>query len=110
MALLSPSLLVLGLFVLAGSYIWTCLTSPLRKIPGPKLASFTSFTIKWHEFHANRTRYVHRLHEIYGPVVRIAPNEVSFASVEGVKEIYSSGGSGYDKTEFYNLFQVYGKR
>ncbi|ETS76382.1 hypothetical protein PFICI_11769 [Pestalotiopsis fici W106-1] len=110
MALLSPFLLVLGLFVLVGSYIWTCLTSPLRKLPGPKLASFTSFAIKWHEFHANRTRYVHQLHETYGPVVRIAPNEVSFASVEGVKEIYSSGGSGYDKTEFYNLFQVYGRR
>lgn len=110
MALLSPSLLVLGLSILFISYIWTFLTSPLRKIPGPKLASFSSLAIKWHEFHANRTRYVHRLHEIYGPVVRLAPNEVSFASVEGVKEIYTSGGSGYDKTEFYNLFRVYGKR
>lgn len=43
-------------------------------------------------------------------MVRIAPNEVSFASTAAVKEIYCSGGSGYDKTEFYNLFTVYGRR
>ena len=57
-----------------------------------------------------RTRYLHRLHAAYGPVVRIAPHEVAFASLAGVREIYGSGGSGYDKTEFYNLFQVYGRR
>jgi hypothetical protein len=27
-----------------------------------------------------------------------------------VKEIYCAGGSGYDKTEFYELFKVYGRR
>jgi hypothetical protein len=110
MLLLSPYTLAGGLLIVLVSYVWACLTSPLRKVPGPTLPSFTSLIIKWHEFRANRTRYVHRLHEIYGPVVRIAPNEVSFASVEGLKEIYSSGGSGYDKTEFYDLFQVYGRR
>ncbi|KAI1247554.1 hypothetical protein MGN70_011444 [Eutypa lata] len=49
-------------------------------------------------------------HLLYGPVVRIAPNEVSFASLDGVREIYGSGGSGYNKTEFYNLFTVHGRR
>lgn len=51
---------------------------------------------------------MHKLHKKYGPVVRIAPNEVSFASLEAVKEIYASGGSGYDKTEFYDLFRQFG--
>ncbi|KXH28572.1 cytochrome P450 [Colletotrichum nymphaeae SA-01] len=51
------------------------------------------------------TKYIHTLHQQYGPVVRIAPNEVSFTSYEAVKEIYCSGGSGYDKTEFYDLFK-----
>ncbi|TGJ79428.1 hypothetical protein E0Z10_g9334 [Xylaria hypoxylon] len=50
------------------------------------------------------------MHLRYGPVVRVAPNEVSFASLEGIKEIYGSGGSGYDKTEFYDLFKIYGRR
>ncbi|KAI0128477.1 cytochrome P450 [Xylariales sp. AK1849] len=96
------------LFMIA--YVVRSLGSPLRKIPGPAASLFTSWILKWHEFHASRTRYVHQLHVKYGQVVRIAPNEVSFASAEGVKEIYCSSGSGFDKTEFYNLFRVYGRR
>lgn len=110
MALLHPYFLLSALFLTLIYYVWACTSSPLRRLPGPTTSLFTSWVLKWHEFHANRTRYVHQLHETYGPIVRIGPNEVSFASSEGVKEIYSSGGSGYDKTEFYNLFQVYGRR
>lgn len=110
MALINPNSIALGFIIAIIYYLWTCTSSPLRSIPGPNTSLFTSWILKWHEFHANRTRYVHQLHKTYGPIVRIGPNEVSYASVEGVKEIYSSGGSGYDKTEFYNLFQVYGER
>ncbi|TPX10847.1 uncharacterized protein E0L32_008236 [Thyridium curvatum] len=95
---------------LAVAYIVKCLSSPLRKLPGPAYSIFTSVVLKWHEFHTNRTRYIHRLHQKYGPVVRIGPNEAAFASQTAVKEIYCSGGSGYDKTEFYDLFKVYGRR
>lgn len=91
-------------------HVWRSLASPLRRIPGSKISLFSSWILKYHEFHANRTRYVHQLHLRHGPVVRIAPNEVSFASLDGVREIYGSGGSGYDKTEFYNLFTVHGRR
>jgi hypothetical protein len=91
-------------------YLVQCFRSPLRQIPGPAHASFTSLVLKWHELHANRTQYVHELHKKYGPSVRLSPDEVSFASYEAVKEIYCSNGSGYDKTEFYNLFRVYGRR
>ncbi|KAI0460444.1 cytochrome P450 3A13 [Xylaria acuta] len=103
------SLAVAGL-LLAGWYVWKCVSSPLRTLPGPKISLFTSLVLKLHEFRALRTRYIHELHLRYGPVVRIAPHEASFASLEGIKEIYGSGGSGYDKTEFYDLFQVYGRR
>ncbi|KAH6694045.1 cytochrome P450 [Plectosphaerella plurivora] len=91
-------------------YFVQCLRSPLRKIPGPAHASFTSLVLKWHELHANRTQYVHGLHKKYGPSVRLSPDEVSFASYEAVKEIYCSSGSGYDKTGFYDLFKVYNRR
>ncbi|KAK8081503.1 sterigmatocystin biosynthesis P450 monooxygenase [Apiospora saccharicola] len=110
MILLSPALAGCVLLALAASYLWASLASPLRRVPGPRSSLFTSWILKWHEFRAGRTRYVHRLHLRYGPVVRIAPHEVVFASAGGVKEIYGSGGSGYDKTEFYDLFQCYGKR
>ena len=110
MLLLSPLFLAAICLVLVLVHVSRSLASPLRRIPGPPLSVFTSGILKYHEFRANRTKYVHRLHRKYGPVVRLAPKEVSFATLEGVKEIYGSGGSGYDKTEFYNLFTVYGRR
>ncbi|KAI1131542.1 cytochrome P450 3A13 [Nemania abortiva] len=110
MILFNASFLAVAGLLLTAWYIWKCISSPLRVLPGPRISLFTSLVLKTHEFRALRTRYVHSLHLQYGPVVRIAPNEVSFASLEGIKEIYGSGGSGYDKTEFYNLFRVYGKR
>ncbi|KAI1823047.1 cytochrome P450 3A13 [Xylaria intraflava] len=103
------ALAVAGLFIV-GWHIWKCASSPLRILPGPKISLFTSLVLKFHEFRALRTKYIHNLHLRYGPVVRIAPKEVSFASLQGIKEIYGSGGSGYDKTEFYDLFKVYGRR
>ncbi|KAI0911540.1 cytochrome P450 3A13 [Ustulina deusta] len=110
MILFNTSSLAVASLLLVGWYIWKCVSSPLRALPGPKIALFTSLVLKFHEFRALRTRYIHNLHLQYGPVVRIAPNEASFASLEGIKEIYGSGGSGYDKTEFYDLFKVYGRR
>ncbi|KAI1190134.1 cytochrome P450 3A13 [Nemania serpens] len=110
MILLNASFLAIVGLLFTVFYIWKCVSSPLRALPGPKVSLFTSLVLKSYEFRALRTKYIHDLHLQYGPVVRIAPNEVSFASLEGIKEIYTSGGSGYDKTEFYDLFKVYGKR
>lgn len=108
--MLSPLLILLSLVLLTAHTLRRTLTSPLNKIPGPWHAKFTSLVLKWHEFRTNRTRYLHDLHLKYGPAVRIAPNEVVFASAAAVKEIYCSGGSGYDKTEFYDMFKVYGRK
>ncbi|KAJ9307993.1 hypothetical protein DTO217A2_2487 [Paecilomyces variotii] len=86
------------------------LRSPLTALPGPLITNFTSIWIKYHELSANRRLYIHELHKKYGPVVRLSPNEVSFTSLEAVKEIYASGGSGYDRTELYNLFAQFGEK
>ncbi|KAL4878214.1 cytochrome P450 [Aspergillus karnatakaensis] len=84
------------------------LRSPIAKLPGPWHTTFTSLVLKYHEFTSNRRIYIHNLHKQYGTVVRIAPNEASFASLDAIREIYASGGSGYDKTELYDLFRQYG--
>ncbi|CAK7204364.1 hypothetical protein SEUCBS139899_007120 [Sporothrix eucalyptigena] len=86
------------------------LRSPLRRIPGPPISLFTSAVLRYHELRCHRTTYVHALHKRYGPVVRLAPDEVSFSSAAAVKDIYNTAGSGYDKTDFYDLFTVYGRR
>ncbi|KAL4972468.1 cytochrome P450 [Aspergillus desertorum] len=84
------------------------LHAPIAKLPGPWYTTFTSWVLKYHEFTSNRRLYVHGLHRKYGTTTRIAPNEVSFASLEATREIYASGGSGYDKTELYDLFRQFG--
>ncbi|KAF7543396.1 hypothetical protein G7Z17_g10772 [Cylindrodendrum hubeiense] len=110
MLLLSPVVLAGAAALLLLVHLVVRVASPLSKVPGPVVSNFTSLVLKWHELNANRTLYIHYLHQKYGPVVRVGPNEVSFTSAAALKEIYGSGGSGYDKTEFYNLFQVYGRR
>ncbi|KAL1937820.1 hypothetical protein VTO73DRAFT_12839 [Trametes versicolor] len=80
------------------------LFAPLARLPGPKLCAITRIPLMYNEFSGTRRLWIHGLHLRYGPVVRVAPNEVSFASREAAKEIYTSGGSGYDKSSFYSLF------
>lgn len=98
----------LGLAVIY--YIYSKCTSPIAKLPGPLYSIFTPAWLIYQEFSGSRRIFIHDLHLKYGPVVRLGPNEVSFASVESMKEIYTSGGSGYDRTEFYDLFKQFGTR
>ena len=96
--------------LLAIVYIYRLERSSLAKLPGPHHTKFTAVWLIYKEFSGSRRLYIHDLHEKYGPVVRLGPNEVSFASPEAVKEIYISGGSGYDRTEFYDLFKQFNTR
>ncbi|RHZ66779.1 uncharacterized protein CDV56_109393 [Aspergillus thermomutatus] len=80
---------------------------PLRKIPGPGLARFTElwrssryFKGKWH-------RDILQLHRKYGPVVRIAPNEVSIVSPNLITTVYSYTG-GTAKTSWYDTWAALG--
>lgn len=91
-------------------WIIKSLRSPVSKLPGPIHNIFTSLWLKYKEFSRQRRLYIHKLHQEYGPVVRLGPNEVSFATADAVREIYQSGGSGYDRTELYDLFMQFGTR
>ncbi|CAG8126418.1 unnamed protein product [Penicillium salamii] len=97
----------IGTVFLCGYFLVRGFFSPLSNIPGPWYTRFTSLWIKYQEFTANRRESVHHMHKVYGPVVRLSPNEISFTSLEAIKEIYASGGSGYDKTEYYDLFRQF---
>ncbi|KAL1860743.1 hypothetical protein VTK73DRAFT_7188 [Phialemonium thermophilum] len=107
MALLTPPVVACAALVAALVFVVSRLRSAVASVPGPRLTLFSSLPLKYQEFRGRRTRYIHELHLKYGPVVRVAPNEVVFASLEAMKEIYMSNGSGYDKTEFYDLFRQY---
>ncbi|CZT40831.1 related to benzoate 4-monooxygenase cytochrome P450 [Rhynchosporium secalis] len=107
--LLATSAIIAGLIWL-GRALQRAFFAPLAKLPGPVHSLVTDIWLMRKEFTSKRREYIHQLHEQYGPVVRLGPNEVSFTSLEALKEIYTSGGSGYDKTEFYTLFMQFGVR
>jgi cytochrome P450 len=50
-----------------------------------------------------RAQTIHRLHQKYGPVVRIAPNELCFMSIESLKAIYGQS-SDFPKAPLYDNF------
>lgn len=83
--------------------LYNNLSSPTRKYPGPFLARYTRL---WKALSAasEHTQWDHlALHRKYGPIVRIAPNEVSLSSPEAARTMLSAGKRFY-KTKFYYVF------
>jgi hypothetical protein len=85
------------------------LFNPLSRIPGPKSFALTKWRLALEDWRGTRTRKILALHEEYGPVVRIGPNEVSFNSLSALRTIYGPG-SQYGRTTFYRMFDVYGEQ
>ncbi|KAK4460566.1 Pisatin demethylase [Cladorrhinum samala] len=95
--------IVLGFTLLLVRILSKRYLSPLRKYPGPFLASFSRLW-KVRSVASGRTHLEHiDLHRKYGPVVRIAPNEVSVASPEAARSLLSAG-KRFFKTDFYGVF------
>jgi hypothetical protein len=71
--------------------IYNTLFHPLRKVPGPRLASVTGLWRTARYFRGSWLDDVVGLHRTYGPVVHIAPNEISFVDEPALKELYGHG-------------------
>lgn len=82
--------------------------NPLSRIPGPKLYALTRWRLAYEDWKGARTRKIHQLHLRYGPVVRIGPHEVSFNSLSAMRTIFGPGSS-FGRTDFYRMFDVYGR-
>ena len=85
------------------------LLSPLSRIPGPRIYALSKWRLALAEWQGKRTQAIHQLHQRYGTVVRIGPNEVHFNSPAAMRIIYGAG-SGFERTDFYSMFDVYGKQ
>ena len=84
-------------------------TDPLARIPTIHWsASFSRCYILW-QIYQNRRRYAHYdAHVEHGeirPVIRVAPNEVSIMTVQGIRIVYDGG---FDRTSHYIAFQNFG--
>ncbi|RAK84804.1 cytochrome P450 monooxygenase [Aspergillus costaricaensis CBS 115574] len=76
---------------------------PLRRIPGPLLASLTPWVQLYHGLQGDRHLWLCALHEQYGSHVRVAPNFVSVNTAQGLHDIYGHG-KRLKKADFYNAF------
>ncbi|RAH67587.1 cytochrome P450 [Aspergillus aculeatinus CBS 121060] len=78
---------------------------PLKKIPGPLLHRITPipWLISWISGMSHVTLL--QLHEQYGPVVRTAPNQVSFISATAQQQIYSTEAIGRDPQRFARFIE-----
>lgn len=79
---------LLALALIASFCFYNIFLHPLRKYPGPKLAAASHL---WHLYYLNKgTLYLQtvKLHEQYGPVVRISPNELSYIDGKAWPDIY----------------------
>ncbi|KAM7194018.1 Cytochrome P450 [Naviculisporaceae sp. PSN 640] len=87
---------VLGLLTIYQTYqiIYNIFFHPLRHFPGPLLQRASK--LPWALQHALGTEAfkTQKLHEKYGPVVRISPKHLSFTDVRAWKDIYGHQVSG----------------
>ncbi|KAK0614628.1 cytochrome P450 [Immersiella caudata] len=63
---------------------------PLSRIPGPLLAKCSSIWLHYQVYVGNECTAIRQLHEKYGPVVRIAPNEVDIADGDAIAPVYGA--------------------
>jgi hypothetical protein len=109
MLLLSiPVLAFIALLLLAlyKFIIYPAFISPLSKVPNAHwTAPFSPAWIIWTRFRAQENRTVHAAHLRLGPVIRLGPNELSVNDVAGLKTVYAGG---FEKGEWYSIFDNYG--
>lgn len=83
----SPSLVVLTIISALllkniAQAIYNLLHHPLRHFPGPKWATASRFDKCWQEVFRQRNwiDVLHSLHEQYGDVIRVGPNDLHFSA------------------------------
>ncbi|KAI8660037.1 hypothetical protein NCS56_01222300 [Fusarium sp. Ph1] len=96
----------LGILQVVLSCLYNFFFHPLRNIPGPPLARISRLWSRIGNFHGRKSERIHEAHVKYGSVVRVGPNELSFADPTSVPEIYMSNDFGKENT-FYRAKRIF---
>ncbi|KAL0933325.1 isotrichodermin C-15 hydroxylase [Colletotrichum truncatum] len=75
--------------------IYNLFLHPLRKFPGPVLQRASSLPWAYQHSIGIQAFHTQKLHDRYGPVVRISPNHLSFTDAQAWKDIYGSRTGGH---------------
>lgn len=98
-------LAILAIYCL-GTALYNIFLHPLRSIPGPPLAKISKAWSRYGNLKGRKSHRIHAAHQKYGPVVRVAPNELSFSSPEAVRDIYAHDAFVKEET-FYRAKRVF---
>lgn len=86
--------------------IYPAFFSPLSRIPSAHWsAPFSRAWILWVRFVHRENKTLHNAHRRLGPVIRVAPNELSIDGLENVRTVYQGG---FEKPAWYSVFDNYG--
>ena len=111
---MAGTLVILGAAAI-GLYVLQIVVSVLSTAKKPGLSSIPSahwtvpysrFWLLWHRGNRKEHTTRHAAHKKLGPVIRIAPKEISIDCIEGgIQTVY---GGNWDKADFYSTFENYG--
>lgn len=82
---------------------------PLRHVPGPWINKHSGLHLALYELRSQRNQKVVEWHWKYGPVICIAPGQISIASLDAIRQVYGAAGR-YDKSDFFNNFTAFNAR
>jgi cytochrome P450 len=95
------SLAALAVIHCISTVLYNLFWSPLSAVPGPRWYAATPFPRLWLYFSGREPWAVKEMHERYGPIVRLAPYEVSFIDEKAWPEIYGYKAATHKDETFY---------
>ncbi|KAI1411113.1 cytochrome P450 [Hypoxylon sp. FL1857] len=105
---LGLAFVVWGAIYVTGRIFYNLFLHPLRNYPGPLAARATRLWRARKILSGDLPQTVKKLHDKYGPVVRVAPDELSFVESQAWKDIYGHHGS-YEMAKDPKFYRLLGK-
>ncbi|KAI1820253.1 benzoate 4-monooxygenase cytochrome P450 [Xylaria intraflava] len=85
---------ILIVLVVVLKTVYNVFYHPLRKYPGPLLGRATRLYYSYYLLRGDYSSLMVKLHAVYGPVLRIAPDELSYDCAEAWQDIYGQTFNG----------------
>ncbi|KAM3513582.1 hypothetical protein MY11210_002777 [Beauveria gryllotalpidicola] len=95
--------------LLISRVVYALFLSSYCHVPGPRICKVTRLWVDVYDIFLRRNQQIYKWHQKYGPVILIAPGEVSVSSAASTKMIYRAG-TQHPKSSFFNNFTMYGER
>ena len=102
-----------SLFIVVALLTYSILIHPLlnrlRHVPGPWVSKITSLHLALYDWQLSRNDQILQWHHHYGPIIRVAPNEVSVSTLDAVRQVYGTT-SRWEKSSYFDYFLGYNER